>query len=50
MFNYEYYTNRNKEIAYARYSDLIDENRCVVGTNIWFDEFLRYHDGGKSNV
>lgn len=50
MFDYEYYVNRNKEIAYASYGDLIDENRSVVGTNIWFDKFWRYHNGGIDNV
>lgn len=49
MFDYEYYTNRNKEIAYARYGNLIDENRCVKGTDIWFDNFWRVHTGGKNN-
>ena len=50
MLDYNYYINRNKEIAYARYGNLIDKNRRVKGTDIWFDEFWRYHNGGKDNV
>lgn len=44
-FNYNFYINRNKEVAYARYGNLINENRCVAGTEIWFDEYWRIHNG-----
>lgn len=50
MFDYNWYIERNHQIAYTRYGNLIDKDKRVAGTNIWFDEFWRYHNGGKSNV
>lgn len=44
-FNYKFYINCNKLIAYKRYGNLIDENRHVIGTTIWFDEYWRFHNG-----
>lgn len=44
-FNYNFYINRNKQIAYEKYGNLINGNRCVIGATIWFDEYWRYHNG-----
>lgn len=44
-FDYKFYINRNRQVAYARYGNLIDENRHVTGTEIWFDECWRVHNG-----
>lgn len=43
-FDYEWYIQRNKEIAMKRYGNLLDENRRVKGTNIWFDDYWRIHE------
>lgn len=37
------FVNRNRAVAIARYGDLLDENRCVKGTDIWFDGYWRMH-------
>ena len=42
------FVKRNRAIAIARYGDLLDENRCVRGTDIWFDGYWRMHRGERS--
>ena len=42
-FDYDWYIERNKEIAMKQYGDRLDENRRVKGTNIWFDDWWRIH-------
>lgn len=44
-FDYNFYANRNRQIAYEKYGNLIDKNRHVIGTLIWFDKYWRYHYG-----
>ena len=44
-FNPQLYVKRNREVALRRYGNLLDENRKVVGTDIWFDEMWRLHRG-----
>ena len=39
----EFYINQNRKTAYLLYGDKLDENRKVIGTNIWFDECWRMH-------
>lgn len=43
--NEEFYVKRNEESARERYGDLLDENRRVKGTDIWFDWRWRIHVG-----
>lgn len=50
MFDREFYINRNKEIAVHLYGDLLDENKKVRGTDIWFDDAWRLHQGSKEEV
>ena len=40
-----YYIKRNEETARVLYGDLLDENRRVEGTDIWFDWDWRIHIG-----
>ena len=42
-FDWEYCIQRNKEVAMKRYVNLLDKNRQVKGTNIWFDDCWRIH-------
>ena len=42
-FDYDFYIKRNEQIAREKYGELLDENRRVVGTNIWFDDCWRIH-------
>ena len=42
-FDWEYYIQRNKEVAMATYGNLLDEKRRVKETNIWFDACWRIH-------
>ena len=44
MFDYDVYIRRNELKAKSRYGNLIDKNRRVSGTNIWFDEKWRFHN------
>lgn len=37
------YIERNRKVAMERYGILLDENRRVSGTDIWFDEEWRFH-------
>lgn len=39
------FIKRNRDVAVSRYADLLDENRSVKGTDIWFDEYWRMHIG-----
>lgn len=39
------FIKRNRSVAIARYGDLLDENRRVKGTDIWFDGYWRMHRG-----
>ena len=41
----EFYIKRNRQTAYLLYGYKLDENRRVVGTNIWFDACWRLHVG-----
>lgn len=38
-----FYVEKNKQIAISIYGDRLDENRKVIGTNIWFDYYWRIH-------
>lgn len=49
-FDREFYIERNKSIAMSRYGKLIDENRRVKGTDIWFDETWILHRGEVKTV
>ena len=42
-FDYNFYINRNKTVALNKYGSRIDSERRVIGTDIWFDEFWRFH-------
>lgn len=39
------FVKRNRAVAIARYRNLLDENRRVKGTDIWFDGYWRMHKG-----
>lgn len=39
------YIERNRQVAFDRYGDRLDENRRVKGTDIWFDYAWRFHQG-----
>lgn len=39
------YIERNRKVAMERYGILLDENRRVSGTDIWFDDEWRFHKG-----
>ena len=39
----EFYIKRNEETAKQLYGNKLDENRRVIGTNIWFDYYWRIH-------
>ncbi len=41
--NKEFYAKKNKQTAIFIYGDRLDENRKVIGTNIWFDYYWRIH-------
>lgn len=41
--NKEFYAKKNKQTAISIYGDRLDENRKVIGTNIWFDYYWRIH-------
>ena len=43
--NEDFYIKRNEESARKLYGDLLDENRRVKGTDIWFDYVWRIHIG-----
>lgn len=43
------YIERNRKVAMERYGILLDENRRVSGTDIWFDDYWRFHRGDKEN-
>lgn len=43
------YIERNRKVAMERYGILLDENRRVSGTDIWFDDKWRFHKGYKEN-
>lgn len=45
VFDYDFYINRNKEVAIANYGNLLTAERTVRGTDIWFDEYWRVHKG-----
>lgn len=42
-FDYDFYVHRNKLTALNKYGSRIDSERRVIGTDIWFDEFWRFH-------
>ena len=42
-FDYDFYIKRNEQVAMEKYGELLDENRRVIGTNIWFDDCWRIH-------
>ena len=42
-FDWEYYIQRNKEVAIEMYGNLLDEKRRVKKTTIWFDACWRMH-------
>ena len=44
-FDFDYFIERNHDVALLIYGNLIDDNRCVKGTDIWFDEYWRVHNG-----
>lgn len=44
MFDYDVHIRRNELKAKSRYGNLIDKNRRVSGTDIWFDEKWRFHN------
>ena len=44
-FDISDFVKRNRDVAIARYGNLLDENRCVKGTDIWFDGYWRMHMG-----
>lgn len=49
-FNLSDFVKRNRDVAISRYGDLLDESRCVRGTDIWFDGYWRMHRGKRPNV
>ena len=49
-FNYDYYIKRNEEVARELYGDRLDETRCVIGTNVYFDGFWRFHKNDQKEV
>lgn len=48
-FSISDFIKRNRDLAIKRYGDLLDENRRVKGTDIWFDECWRMHRGSVPN-
>lgn len=44
-FDIEYYVNRNRIAALNRFGSLLDSNRRVKGTDIWFDQNWVFHKG-----
>ena len=42
-FDYDFYIKRNEQVAKEKYGKLLDENRRVIGTDIWFDNCWRLH-------
>ena len=42
-FDYDFYIKRNEQVARKKYGKRLDDNRRVVGTNIWFDDWWRLH-------
>ena len=44
-FDISNFVKRNRAVAISRYGDLLDENRRVKGTDIWFDGYWRMHRG-----
>ena len=42
-FDFDFYIKRNEQVAKEKYGEWLDENRRVVGTNIWFDDCWRVH-------
>jgi hypothetical protein len=44
-FNLSHFVKRNRNVAISRYGNLLDEKRCVKGTDIWFDGYWRMHRG-----
>ena len=45
-FDIDNFVKRNRDVAISRYGELLDENRRVKGTDIWFDGYWRMHKGG----
>lgn len=45
QFDPEPYIQRNRERALAHYGALLQEDRSVAGTDVWFDECWRFHRG-----
>lgn len=43
--DFEFCIERNRQAVLERYGDRLDENRQVKGTDIWFDECWRIHEG-----
>lgn len=50
VFDYDFYINRNKEVAIANYGHLLTAERTVRGTDIWFDEYWRVHKGAVTKT
>lgn len=42
-FDYDFYIKRNEQVVKEKYGEWLDDNRRVVGTNIWFDDCWRMH-------
>ena len=40
-FDYDFYIQRNKEVAMEKYGHKLDENRNIRGTNYYFDSMWR---------
>lgn len=38
-----FYIERNKKIAMEIHGEKLGKDRRVKGTNIWYDEFWRFH-------
>ena len=40
-FDYDFYVQRNKEVALKKYSGKLDENKNIIGTDYYFDNMWR---------
>lgn len=40
-FDYDFYIQRNKEVAMEKYGHRLDKNRNIQGTNYYFDSMWR---------
>lgn len=47
-FDYDFYIQRNKEVALKTFGQLMDENRSIAGTDYYFDELWRLRKKGGS--